>query len=335
MITTQAGDDVFVVDAHTHFWDGSPANRLNVHGKQFIECFHAFHTALSPPEWVWPLERFEKPDAATVCNDLFVDGHVDVAILQSTYLTEFFRNGFNTAAQNARIHERLPDRFIVNGRFDPRDGERGLDQLRADFEQYGLKGVKLYTAEWHGASKGYRLSDPACYRFLEEWQKLGIRNIHVHKGPTILPLNRDAFDVADVDDVATSFQDLNFIVDHCGIPRLDDFCWIAAQETNVYGGLAAVIPFLHARPGYFAKLISELLFWLGEDKLLFGSDYCIWSPKWIVERFIAYELPEDVRQETGVALTLEAKRKILGLNAARLYGIDTNARLEPVERMHA
>ena len=81
-------------------------------------------------------------------------------------------------------------------------------------------------------------------------------------------MNRDAFDVADIDDAATSFQNLNFIVEHCGLPRLDDFCWIASQETNVFTGLAVALPFIHSRPGYFAHIISELLFWVGEDKIL-------------------------------------------------------------------
>ncbi len=29
-----------------------------------------------------------------------------------------------------------------------------MDRLRAAKEQFGLKGVKLYTAEWHGDSRG-------------------------------------------------------------------------------------------------------------------------------------------------------------------------------------
>ena len=96
-----------------------------------------------------------------------------------------------------------PDRFILNGAFDPRDGAKGLEYLHANCEKYQLKGVKLYTAEWRGESKGYKLTDKDAYKFLESAQKLGINNIHVHKGPTIIPLNRDAFDVADIDDVAT------------------------------------------------------------------------------------------------------------------------------------
>jgi predicted TIM-barrel fold metal-dependent hydrolase len=72
-------------------------------------------------------------------------------------------------------------------------------------------------------------------------------------------------------------------------------------------------------------VISELLFWLGEDRLLFGSDYGIWTPKWLVDQFMAFELPDDVRRETGVNLSLQAKKKILGLNAAKLYNIDVEA----------
>ena len=68
--------------------------------------------------------------------------------------------------------------------------------------------------------------------------------------------------------------------------------------------------------------MANLLFWLGPDKLCFGSDYAIWSPKWLIEKFMAFEIPDDIAKETGSSLTLENKTKILGLNAARLYGID-------------
>jgi len=146
--------------------------------------------------------------------------------------------------------------------------------------------------------------------------------VHVHKGPTITPLNKDAFDVGDVDDAASAFPDLNFIVEHVGLPRLSDFTFIAAQEKNVYAGLSVAIALIHSRPRYFTEIISELLFWLGPDRILFGSDYALWVPKWIIEKFIALELPQDVASEIGQQLTLDTKRKILGENAARLYNID-------------
>jgi hypothetical protein len=46
MYKTKDGKEIFVLDGHTHFWDGSPENQSNVHGKQFIDCFYAYHTKL-------------------------------------------------------------------------------------------------------------------------------------------------------------------------------------------------------------------------------------------------------------------------------------------------
>ena len=322
MFKTESGEEIFIIDGHVHLWDASKDNQRNVHGAQFIDCFYDYHKNLSPTAYVWDKNKFEKYGEETMVRDLFVDGYDDMAICQPTYLKEFYELGFNTTEQNASLKQKHPHRIILNGAFDPRAGEAGLDDLAELSAKYKIKGVKLYTAEWKGDSKGYKLTDPWAQRYLAHCGELGIKNIHVHKGPTILPLNRDAFDVADIDDAATSFPNLNFIVEHCGLPRLDDFCWIATQEKNVYGGLAVALPFIHKRPGYFAHVIAELLFWLGEDKLLYGSDYGIWSPKWLIEEFMAFELPDAVRKETGVDLSMIAKKKILGLNAARLYGVD-------------
>ena len=327
MFVTPEGKEIFVVDGHTHFWDGSPENQRNIHGKQFIECFYGYHMALSPPEQRWEKSKFEKYSADDLYSDLFIDGPDDIAIVQSTYLKDFYKEGLqHDRAQRDGRGRSIPDRFIVNGAFDPRDGEQALEYIHFMKETYDIKGVKLYTAEWHGEFKGWRLNDPAAYKCFELCEKLGIKNMHVHKGPTIIPLNKDAFDVHDVDHAATDFQNLNWIVEHCGLPRLDDFCWIAVQESNVYGGLAVALPFIHGRPRYFAEVIAELLFWVGPDKILFGSDYAIWTPRWLVEKFWAFQLPEDIKQERGVDLTPEIKEKILGLNAARLYDIDVEAK---------
>jgi uncharacterized protein len=326
MYVTPEGKEIFVLDGHTHFWDGSPENQKNIHGKQFIDCFYAYHTGLSPKEQLWDKAKFEKYSADDLYHDLFIDGPDDMAILNSTYLSDFYVNGFNNIERNMSVAKKYPNRFIVNGAFDPRDGNKALEYIHFMKETYDISGVKLYTAEWNGTSKGWRLNDPAAYKCFELCDKLGIRNIHVHKGPTIIPLNKDAFDVHDVDYAATDFQNLNWIIEHCGLPRLDDFCWIATQETNVFAGLAVALPFIHARPRYFGEIIAELLFWIGPEKILFGSDYAIWTPKWLVEKFWAYQIPEDIAKERGVQLTDEIKEKILGLNAARLYNIDVAAR---------
>lgn len=328
MYRTASGEEIFVIDAHIALWDGSKENQLNIHGDQFISCFYDYHKNLSPKEYIWPKDKFVKYSPETLVNDVIVKGHCDMAIFQPVYLHEFYKNGFGDFDANEQISKQYPNRFICNGTLDPRHGERGLEKLEEMKEKYNWQGVKLYTADWYKDSKGYKLSDPWSYRYLEKCEELGIKNIHIHKGPTVMPLNRDAFDVADVDDAASSFQNLNFIVEHVGLPRLEDFCWIATQEKNVYGGLAVVMPFIHARPRYFAEVMSELLYWLDEDRILFGSDYGIWEPGWLVEKFIEMELPEDLQKETGVTLDMNVKKKILGENAARLYNIDIEAQKE-------
>jgi predicted TIM-barrel fold metal-dependent hydrolase len=253
------GERYFIVDGHVHFWDARPENR-NRYGEGFIACFYDYHRNLSPEEYVWPKEKYDRYSEQDMVHDLFEIGYVDRAIMQPTYLKDFFPGGFNTTEQDAAMAANHPGKFICNGAWDPRDGEPGLEAFEALAHEYDLTGVKLYTAEWHGSSKGWKLNDKWSYRYLEKCQELGVRNIHVHKGPTIWPLNRDAFDVADVDDVATRFPDLNFIVEHCGLPRLEDFCWIGVQEPNVYGGLAVALPFIHTRPRYFAQVLGELLY---------------------------------------------------------------------------
>ena len=319
------GERYFVVDGHTHFWDASPAHRVPgqaEYAKGWIECFHAYQ-GLGPPEPHWTLEHFQKYSVEDFEKDVFQEGHVDKAIFQSTYLKEWYTKGFNDIEHNAALLDRFQGKLIVNGRFDPREGEAGLRQLEADHARYGFTGVKLYTAEWHDGSRGWKLTDPEAVPFFDKCVELGIKNIHVHKGPTIWPLDKDAFDVSDGDHAATDFPELNFIVEHVGLPRIEDFCFMATQEPNVYAGLAVVLGgLMHARPRFFAKVMGELLFWVGEDKMLFGSDYAIWEPKWQVEGLVDWEMPDDSEYSDYPRLDVAGKKKILGLNAAALYGVD-------------
>ncbi|MEQ7846131.1 amidohydrolase family protein [Nocardioides kribbensis] len=319
------GEDFYIVDAHIALWDARPENQRNIHGKQFIDCFYDYHRNLSPESEQWGYEEYLYQGGERLMKDVFTDGYADHAIFQPAYLKEFYNTGFGQSEEAFALAQAHPDKLTYNHHFDPRNGEQGLEQLHADAEKYGLKGVKLYTAEWHGDSRGWKLDDPWAVRYFEACRELGIRNIHVHKGPTIRPLDRDAFDVADIDHIASDFTDLNFIVEHVGLPRLEDFCWIATQEPNVYGGLAVAMPFIHTRPKYFAQIMGELLYWIGEDRILFSSDYAIWTPKWLVESFVDFQIPEELGEYAPI--TLEQKKKILGLNAAKLYDLEVPARL--------
>ena len=152
------GEKYFIVDGHVHFWDAGP-DEPNRYGEGFIDCFYDYHRNLTRGE-VWPKDKFTEYTEGDIMHDLFEVGYVDKAIFQPTYLKDFYPDGFNTIEQNAEIAEKHPDRFIVNGAFDPRDGELGLRKLEEDHRRHGIKGVKLYTAEWKGDSRGYKLTRP-------------------------------------------------------------------------------------------------------------------------------------------------------------------------------
>jgi hypothetical protein len=65
--------------------------------------------------------------------------------------------------------------------------------------------------------------------------------------------------------------------------------------------------------------------------VVFGSD-AVWygSPQWQIEALWRFQIPEDMRQRWGYPrLTPAIKRKILGLNSARLYKIPAAAEATP------
>ena len=252
------GEKYFIVDGHTHFWDASPPNWVKgqeQYAKGWIECFHAY-MGLGPPETHWPIEKFMKYSEDDYVKDVFEDGGASTHGILPVHVPEgVVPTGFNTArARTRKLADKHPGKLMVNGRWDPREGEAGLKQLEEDAKTYNLKGVKVYTAEWYKGSRGWTLADEECKPFYEKFKELGIKNIHAHKGPTIWPLDKDAFDVKDIDIAATNNPELNFIVEHVGLPRIEDFCFMATQEPNVYAGLAVVIGgLMYARPRFFVE----------------------------------------------------------------------------------
>jgi uncharacterized protein len=100
---------------------------------------------------------------------------------------------------------------------------------------------------------------------------------------------------------------------------------------NLYASIAATINFIVRAPRQFAEVLGKLLFWCGEDKIIYGSETPIWHPRWALEAFWDFQLPQDLVEGYGYPqLTEQAKRKILGENLLRLHGMDveeTKARL--------
>ena len=250
------GENYFIVDAHIALWDARPENQRNIHGKQFIDCFYDYHRNLSPESEVWSYEDYLYQGGERLKKDLFDDGYVDHAIFQPAHLGEFYVNGFGQTEEASQLAKADPARLTYNHHFDPATGAGPRRAARRRRAARLGKGVKLYTAEWHGEPR-LEARRPVGLPLLRGVPRAR-RDEHPRpQGPDDPPARRDAFDVADIDHVASDFTDLTFIVEHVGLPRLEDFCWIATQEPNVHGGLAVAMPFIHTRPRYFAQIIGE------------------------------------------------------------------------------
>ena len=186
----------------------------------------------------------------------------------------------------------------------------------------------------------------------------GLGNICVHKG--LAPNEQATPEIGhpgDIPKAATDWPDLNFIIYHscirprffmyeslqevesgalrAGVPDISwttEFAELAADLPNVYAELgttwaSTVITF----PTVAAHLLGQLLKFLGEDRVVFGSD-SVWygSPQWQIEALWRFEIPRDMREQYGYPeLTETAKRKILGLNSARLYELQSTSTVRP------
>jgi predicted TIM-barrel fold metal-dependent hydrolase len=69
--------------------------------------------------------------------------------------------------------------------------------------------------------------------------------------------------------------------------------------------------------------------------MTFGSDYGIWEPKWQIEGFVDWEFPDQPEFSDYPRLGVDGKKKILGLNAAKLYDIKVPDELQLKEETPA
>ena len=192
-------------------------------------------------------------------------------------------------------------------------------------------------------------------------QKPGFNNICVHKGLTNAePVRPEIGHPADLPKAAKDWPNLNFITYHAciqpaffmydslqdvksgkmreGVPDIKwttEYALLVRPYKNTYAELgttwaSSVVTF----PTVAAHLMGQLMKFMGPDRIVFGSD-SVWygSPQWQIDAMWRFQIPEDIRKKYGYPeLTQEAKRKILGLNSAKLYGINPKQEFKPVPK---
>jgi predicted TIM-barrel fold metal-dependent hydrolase len=168
------------------------------------------------------------------------------------------------------------------------------------------------------------MDDPVvAFPVFEKAQELGVKFIAVHKGVPLGPQAIEHTQTWDMDGACANFPDLNFVIFHVGLPFIDEVCWQLVRFPNLYASLAATVNLIGRSPRGFAEILGKLLFWCGEDKIVYGSEAPIWHPQWALEAFWNFEIPKDLCEGYGYPpLTDVAKKKILGENLLRLHGFD-------------
>jgi len=329
------GDDAIVFDGVAHVFNFEKKNAFGPAGEMFINHLYAFHATLTPEgEPVMPAEEFLRQWTVDDIDEMvYRNSSTDMLCAMPLPLTDLFRDGLSPWEECAELARRNPDRTMFWGSVNPLEGRRALDLMERQVGEFGAKAFKFYNVRYdYGRPFPWRMDDPqVAFPVFEKAQELGVNLIGVHKGVPLGPQPIEATQTWDMDGAAANFPDINFVIFHVGLPFIDEVCWQLIRHPNLYASIAATINFVVRAPRQFAETLGKLLFWAGEDKIIYGSEAPIWQPQWALEAFWDFQLPQDLVEGYGYPqLTEQAKRKILGENLLRLHGLDveeTRARL--------
>jgi uncharacterized protein len=324
------GNDAIVFDGVAHVFNFEKKNALGPAGEMFNNHLYAFHAGLTPEgQTVLPPEEFLRQWTVDEIDEM-VYGHSDTDMLcaMPLPLTDLFKDGLSPWEECAELASRRPDRTVFWGSVNPLEGRRALDLMERQVGEFGAKAFKFYNVRYDfGQPFPWRMDDPrVAFPVFEKAQELGVNLIGVHKGVPLGPQPIEATQTWDMDGAAANFPDINFVIFHVGLPFIDEVCWQLIRYPNLYASIAATINFIVRAPRQFAEVLGKLLFWCGEDKIIYGSEAPIFHPQWALDAFWNFELPQDLVEGYGYPqLTEQAKRKILGENLLRLHGMDVEA----------
>ena len=104
------------------------------------------------------------------------------------------------------------------------------------------------------------------------------------------------------------------------------------QIKNVYPEIGSFFgPLAIAHPVMCMHGMGKNIKYYGADHVIWGTDCLGWgSPQWVIDAFKRFQISDEICEKFGYKkITKEDKAKIFGLNAARIYGINAQARRKP------
>jgi predicted TIM-barrel fold metal-dependent hydrolase len=345
-VTAAAGfsGEGLVIDVQTHFM--APHAMRAVPSSALQDMYRAVM-----PDWWTEIDDIVHFDLATYITNVFLESEVAVAILTSGGGLDDTRQLFNDEMAATRA---LVDGLAGSGRLLQHsvvhaDRPEEIAAMPAWAERYKPAAWKVYTPGRWGAGGwdgGWMLDDEEHgFPFLEQARACGVRRICAHKGISVMVDNGSPRDIGPA---AKAFPDLEFLVyhsgfefSHFGAPPEGTYTDATANEGinrlihscqsngigpggNVYPELGTTWFALIRRPIEAAHVIGKLLRYFGEDNVLWGSDSTWYgSQQPLIDAFRSFQIPDEMCERFGYPkLTPAIKDKVLGGNAARVYGIE-------------
>ena len=337
----------FIVDVHTHHvmpglpWrTTAPATLALVMDMLPPDC-----TASNPLTCV---------DRAAYLHDVFLASDTTVALLSDLPSTGSstdpipFADAEGTLQMVNGLTRGGASRLLLQNVLAPNFGPLAatLDEMTANAESGKVSAFKVYTA-WGPGGVGFDLDGPAIgLPVVQHAHDLGVRILCGHKGLPLLNFASTWNQPADMVAVSRQFPGMQFVVYHSGwtpdhvegpynpahpvgvdslIKALDDYH--VPPNGNVWADVATLWRVLLAEPDQAAHAIGKLLKHLGINRLLWGTD-SVWygPPQTQIMAFRAFTISAEYQELYGYPeLTDAVKARVLGLNAAELFGLDPQA----------
>jgi uncharacterized protein len=322
--------DLFVFDSAIHVHDLSTENvRDDVDDATFVrDQMRAGAEKYRPDIFTGPFDLRGRCTIEGAYHTIFAESGTDMAMAQVVPLFDWYKDFFAPVEAQAAMARTYPERVLFCGGVDPlyRGLDYALEQLDYQVRELGAVSIKFYNGH---TERSWRCDDEQlAYPIYERARELGVSVLQFHKG---IPFGRsdiDAMRPIDLQRPARDFPDITFLVHHLAMPYEDEMIWIAARFPNIHLSLTPLFNFGLVAPRRVQESLGKCMQMVDVDKLVWGTDAPLsGSPAPYLQAFLELEMPEDLRSGYGYPQVTRAdKAKILGLNFARLMGIDVEAK---------
>jgi uncharacterized protein len=360
----QQGAPYFVFDVQTHYvssgYDPSDAEskRKGAVSKQaLLSLRKRIREAGLNPKLAGDRDSLDDLSWKNFVKEVFLDSETSIGLI-STPPGPYPHEAVVPPKEMAHIRDEInrlagSQRMLAHGLATPQLGSVDLDFMAMQAEVLRVDAWKCYTGSCpRGFDRGWRMDDERiAYPMLAQARKLGVKRICVHKGLPLGPVP-DYNHPRDLIKAAKDFPDLDFLVYHSGfrgtvsieqvfaktgeIPWTTEFCRMKEREpaiSNIYMELGSTFAQLvTTHPLICAHLLGQLIRSFGVDRVLWGTD-SIWygTPQWQIEAFRRFHIPDDlIETHQYQPLTQQTKARIYGLNAAKIFDIDVEAKRNAV-----